>query len=523
MTRQIDRIMSDAVAQGLLGEAVLDSGEASPPWPVLVMTGLMTLLASLPIFGALYFLIFDGRNIDSVIPGLVVIACATGLLRIPKLVLFGQYFGASLLGSGVVLIAANARSVEWFAASGVLTLLATILVPQQWLRIVLAAGGVFQLIHASAEFDRMFSSYAASEWSGCHVGLLVWLFAQTIQRAFERDSRYGLASWLETVMIGAAATIIVMLAYVSGSTFLAGGLLHGMDFGDLGWGGTQPFHSAASVFFALMAFAWLLGWKEMGEKRWLIAIAPVVIALSWFATSLGALVLAATACLIWRRPHLAILSAVAALWTIGALYYAIAWPLAYKSALLMVAGLAMLASTRLFVTTEVQAIPVPVESAGDDRPWLRWAIIGPAVVALAMTNVGIWKNERILSQGTTVFVELAPVDPRSLMQGDYMTLAFALPPMGMSEPLPVFVVAQRGDDGIAVLARYDDGQGALASGELLIQMSQRGGRSVFVTDAFFFKEGDGQRWARARYGEFRVDRNGKAVLIGLRGPELKAL
>lgn len=38
----------------------------------------------------------------------------------------------------------------------------------------------------------------------------------------------------------------------------------------------------------------------------------------------------------------------------------------------------------------------------------------------------IVQNERILSKGEIVLLELRPVDPRSLMQGDYMSLQFRL-------------------------------------------------------------------------------------------------
>ena len=35
------------------------------------------------------------------------------------------------------------------------------------------------------------------------------------------------------------------------------------------------------------------------------------------------------------------------------------------------------------------------------------------------------QKERVLSSGRTVLLELAPRDPRSIMQGDYMVLAYA--------------------------------------------------------------------------------------------------
>ena len=35
--------------------------------------------------------------------------------------------------------------------------------------------------------------------------------------------------------------------------------------------------------------------------------------------------------------------------------------------------------------------------------------------------------------------------------------------------------------------------------------------------------GSWARWERARYGEFRVDAAGRALLVGLRGPALQPL
>ena len=48
---------------------------------------------------------------------------------------------------------------------------------------------------------------------------------------------------------------------------------------------------------------------------------------------------------------------------------------------------------------------------------------------LAVANAGIWQKETLIAEGKPIFVELGPVDPRSLMQGDYMRLAFRLPPV----------------------------------------------------------------------------------------------
>ena len=48
------------------------------------------------------------------------------------------------------------------------------------------------------------------------------------------------------------------------------------------------------------------------------------------------------------------------------------------------------------------------------------------VLILGLVNLSIVGKEKHLSDGRAVYLELAPVDPRSLMQGDYMALRFAI-------------------------------------------------------------------------------------------------
>jgi uncharacterized membrane-anchored protein len=218
------------------------------------------------------------------------------------------------------------------------------------------------------------------------------------------------------------------------------------------------------------------------------------------------------------------LAGVAALWTVGALYYAIDWPLLHKSVLMAGAGAVLLVSTALGKVIETEAPPVGVANEPSALRWTRWGLVVPAVLVMVIINHGIWQKEQVLQQGATVFVELAPVDPRSLMQGDYMTLSFALPPTPDGDaPAAGFVVAARGENGVAALNRFYDGHGELGPDELLIEVKRKGTDYVLVTDAWFFKEGEGSRWSGAKFDEFRVNRDGRAVLVSLRGPNLEKL
>ncbi|MBS0976300.1 GDYXXLXY domain-containing protein, partial [Serratia rubidaea] len=55
--------------------------------------------------------------------------------------------------------------------------------------------------------------------------------------------------------------------------------------------------------------------------------------------------------------------------------------------------------------------------------WLTGALV---LAALLLVNLSIYQKEQQLRQGRVAILQLAPVDPRSLMQGDYMALDYAL-------------------------------------------------------------------------------------------------
>ena len=173
---------------------------------------------------------------------------------------------------------------------------------------------------------------------------------------------------------------------------------------------------------------------------------------------------------------------------------------------------------------------------------MRSAIAILACVAvLALVNLSIASKERQLENGRIVYLELAPVDPRSLMQGDYMALRFqiandALPAMPRTntpgsrrwfgpsnlEAADGRIVAALDALSIASYRRLDDGTPTGAN-ELLLRYRVREGTLKFATNAFFFQEGTGRRYERARYGEFRVAPDGEVLLTGLRGKELEPL
>ena len=142
----------------------------------------------------------------------------------------------------------------------------------------------------------------------------------------------------------------------------------------------------------------------------------------------------------------------------------------------------------------------------------------------------IVQKEHLLTSGRVALLRLAPVDPRSLMQGDYMALRYALGSElleaageRLGEPnAPTRVVVAVDADGVATYRRLDDG-GALAADEQRLRFRERGGLITFGAEAYFFEEGRGEYFATARYGELRVSDDGVALLARLRDSDRNPL
>lgn len=150
-----------------------------------------------------------------------------------------------------------------------------------------------------------------------------------------------------------------------------------------------------------------------------------------------------------------------------------------------------------------------------------------AVAVLVVANVIVVQRERLLEHGRVVRLELAPVDPRSLLQGDYMALEFRaaldarqqLSAAGAADGALVLAVDER---GIGRFLRRDDGT-SVAPTEARLRYRLRDKQVRLATNAWFFEEGRTDAFAKARYGEFRVAPNGDALLARMLDEKLAPL
>ena len=148
--------------------------------------------------------------------------------------------------------------------------------------------------------------------------------------------------------------------------------------------------------------------------------------------------------------------------------------------------------------------------------------IGMLVVILAVINFSIYSKEQHLNQGDIVYLTLAPVDPRSLMQGDYMALRFEAA-NELSKALKSRndqhstdnhdgkMVVHLDKNKVGTFQEIYQGQ-PLQENERLLNYRVRDQKIKFASNAFFFEEGSAESYEQARYGEFKVNKQGELLL-----------
>ena len=156
------------------------------------------------------------------------------------------------------------------------------------------------------------------------------------------------------------------------------------------------------------------------------------------------------------------------------------------------------------------------------------------VLILVVLNYSIYEKEQIKKHGSIVLLRLEPVDPRSLMQGDYMQLRYAIeqdiaknitndmmkdaPSSETKESVndtnESYIVIRVDENNVAQFVRFHDREGLLMD-EKLLKFNMRGSSARISPDSFLFQEGHAKYYDNAEYGIFKFDESGKYILLGL--------
>lgn len=160
----------------------------------------------------------------------------------------------------------------------------------------------------------------------------------------------------------------------------------------------------------------------------------------------------------------------------------------------------------------------------------------PIILACLCILMFLWiivANEQHLKKSEAIYIKLQPVDPRSLIQGDYMQLNYELYLPELANAEADFEVIQ-GKAHVLAYVELDAMRRVKATTfepqqnhqlqKLILKNPHNHSSALYPsTQSFLFAEGLGECYEKAQYAEFKVNREGKAILAGLKGEDLKDL
>jgi uncharacterized membrane-anchored protein len=156
------------------------------------------------------------------------------------------------------------------------------------------------------------------------------------------------------------------------------------------------------------------------------------------------------------------------------------------------------------------------------RTLILWAV---SVLVLGFVNFLVYQREDLAVNGKVILLELAPVDPRSLIQGDYMALRYALS-LEIDRETDLergFVVVRLDVNQVAHYVRIYDSVTPLADDEIILPFHGSRFNVDVGPKSFFFQEGHVSYYTSAKYGELRVSESGQILLVGLRNDRFEVL
>lgn len=140
------------------------------------------------------------------------------------------------------------------------------------------------------------------------------------------------------------------------------------------------------------------------------------------------------------------------------------------------------------------------------------------IILMSFFSYSVYKQEGIKKSDSKLILELAPVDPRSLLQGDYMVLRYeivdSLYTWELEEEIYFskgFVLLEKDEKGVSRFAGVSEDW---EKGSIEFRRDMDGKYSIGA-DSYFFEEGTGKLYQNARYAEFYLYDEGKIRIKGL--------
>ncbi len=492
------------------------------PWYIRVMQGFAGWVAALFIFG--FFAAAFSFTFKNPTGGLLVslgIMCSIGaylLIRMRKNDFFDQVGMAfSLSGQlmfAIGLFVLKTKTDTAFLLLGIYQLSLAWIIPQYAHRLLSTSFGLLSLL----------ISLNMLGFHGVGSAMIAVLFAFI----WVKENNWGEKRELwEPIGFGVAITII----FSSGFLITGKYLLNESVRGQKSW----LFYNAeflSSLLIALvlvnLVIVLLKEYKVKYDSKTAIlslfaALGLVLISFKVYGLSVGVLIVIVG--FAKQRITLIVLGALSSISFFSWYYYNLQVSLLIKSITLVILGIALLMAWLAINYSYGKKKKYTLQSvkfqAINKNKWLAAATVFIAIIAI---NININKKQDLIKNGETLLFKLAPVDPRSIMQGDYMRLRFALSNeitqrinlLNPNKTIPNkqgFAVVEKNSDNVVSFVDLFHNQ-ELTKNQYMIPYKYRNRQTKFTTDAYYFQEGTAGKYQISIYGEYRYA-NGEMLLVNL--------
>ncbi|MFF0830570.1 GDYXXLXY domain-containing protein [Brevibacillus sp. NPDC003359] len=204
-------------------------------------------------------------------------------------------------------------------------------------------------------------------------------------------------------------------------------------------------------------------------------------------------------------------------------YYDMLWSLLHKSLSLLLLSLVFFIATLWWDRRSKIEYP-----KSEPSNFARKALVLLPVILLQFVLIGyqVWSSETILAKGKTVKLELVPIDPRSLLQGDYVILGYTISTLDQEDIESgdkIRVVLRQQANGLYSYSGFYeiDGQWNRTyepqPSDVVINGNTIGSNRVeYGIESYFVPEGTGLDVERnAKYAIVKIGEKGDAILESL--------
>ncbi len=151
-------------------------------------------------------------------------------------------------------------------------------------------------------------------------------------------------------------------------------------------------------------------------------------------------------------------------------------------------------------------------------------IVAVTMLILTAINFKIYQTEHSIKYGKSIYLKLAPIDPRSLMQGDYMALRYDIENELSDANLGNIkkIVLTLNKNRVAKIKSFEKVD-KLGKDDFLVSFKKKPYRAELkLAHRYYFQEGKAKTYQKAVYGKFKTN-GSKIILVNLADKDFKDL